>query len=310
MPPDRGLANKKSAGVKGKRVCLTYLLATNADGSEKLPPLIIGKAKRPQAFGNKTGEQLGFHYWYNTKAWMTAVLYQEWLQQWDRKLGERRRKIVLLQDNFSGHIIPDDLQNIHVLNFKPNLTVHVQPMDQGIIRCFKAHYRKKYFQLAVGRYEASITPSEIYDINQLEAMRLADIAWHEVDTTAIRNCWQKARILPNMDPSAPAQPTIPISSLLHTPSHNQDPITAAENALRDALDDLEATGALQSRNRMDIETLLHQPNPLFRSHHYFTPLPTIRIPSQQLRMHSEMPLTTWKQLVHFKAGTGWTSSPY
>jgi len=79
MPPDQGLANKKSAGVKGKRVRLTYLLATNADGSEKLPPLIIGKAKRPQAFGNKTGEQLGFHYQYNTKAWMTAVLYQEWL---------------------------------------------------------------------------------------------------------------------------------------------------------------------------------------------------------------------------------------
>jgi len=119
-------------------------------------------------------------------------------------------------------------------------------MDQGIIRCFKAHYRKKYFQLAVGRYEASITPSEIYDINQLEAMQLADITWHEVDTTAIRNCWQKARILPNMDPSAPAQPTIPISS-------------AAENALRDALDDLEATGALQSRNRMDIESLLNAP---------------------------------------------------
>jgi len=57
-------------------------------------------------------------------------------------------------------------------------------------------------------------------------------------------------------------------------------------------------------------TLLHQPNPLFRSHHYFTPLPTIRIPSQQLRMHSEMPLTTWKQLAHFKAGTGWTSRPF
>jgi hypothetical protein len=43
-----------------------------------------------------------------------------------------------------------------------------------------------------------------------------------------------------------------ISSPLHTPSHDQDPIAATENELRRALDDLEATGVLQSKNRMDI----------------------------------------------------------
>jgi hypothetical protein len=30
-------------------------------------------------------------------------------------------------------------------------------------------------------------------------MCLADFAWHEVDTTIIRNCLHKAKILPNMD---------------------------------------------------------------------------------------------------------------
>lgn len=143
MPPDQGLADKKTSGVKGTKVRLTYLMVLNADGSEKLLPLIIGKAKKPRAFNNKTGAQLGFYYRNNAKAWMTADIYQEWLQQWDHKLRARNHNIILLQDNFSGHIIPDGLHNIHVVNFKPNLTAHVQPLDQGIIRCFKAHCRER-----------------------------------------------------------------------------------------------------------------------------------------------------------------------
>jgi hypothetical protein len=60
-----------------------------------------------------------------------------------------------------------------------------------------------------------------------------------------------------MDSSVSAQPVIPISSLLHTPSHNQDPFVATENKLRYALDNLKATGILQGTNRMDIKALLN-----------------------------------------------------
>jgi len=260
MPPDRGLSDKKTSGVKGSKVRLTYLMVSNADGSEKLPPLIIGKAKKPRAFGNKSGMQHGFHYRNNAKAWMTADIYREWLQQWNHDLGTRRRKIVLLQDNFSGHIVPDGLQNIRVINFKPNLTAHVQPLDQGIISSFKSHYRSNYVKHAIDRYDTDITPSHIYNINQLEAMQLARIAWHEVDTTTIRNCWLKAGILPTMDTSgSPTQPAVPISSLLCTPPPYQDPIAMARDKLRSALDDLEATGLLQSKNRMDIDDFLDPP---------------------------------------------------
>ena len=187
---------------------------------------------------------------------MTCTLYQEWLREWDHKLGARNRKILLLQDNFSGHIVPDDLQNIRVENFQPNLTAHVQPMDQGIIRCFKSHYRAKYIERAIHRYDAGITAAEIYDINQLQAMRLANMAWDEVDTTTIQRCWHKAAILPTMD-LPPAQPTIPISSLLDITDCNQDPIANAEQKLIRALDNLMATGVLQPSNRMDIEALVN-----------------------------------------------------
>jgi hypothetical protein len=261
MPPDRGLADKKSAGVKGNKTRLTYAFTSNADGSEKLPPLIIGKANKPRAFRGKTGMQLGFYYRNNAKAWMTSSLYQEWIQGWDQELKAKNRKVLLLQDNFSAHIVPDNLQNIRIENFGPNLTAHVQPMDQGIIRCFKAHYRGKFIERAIDRYDTGITPSEIYDIDQLQAMRLADAAWREVDTTTIRHCWRKAVILPDMDSPVVAPPTVPISSLLNVEeSGGQDPIVEAERRVEGALDELVSTGALQACNRMDISELLNPMN--------------------------------------------------
>ncbi|KIL66716.1 hypothetical protein M378DRAFT_74681 [Amanita muscaria Koide BX008] len=267
LPPDRGLANKKHSGVKGKKVRLTYALTMNANGSERLEPLIIGKACKPRAFKNKTGDDLGFYYRNNAKAWMTTGLYQEWLRDWDRKLVDR--KILLLQDNFSGHKVPDGLENIRVENFRANLTAHIQPADQGIIRCFKAHYRARYINCSINRYDRGITPAEIYDINQLSAMRIAAAAWRNVDATTIQHCWRKSDILPDnflRSQSSPGQPSILISALVnnhtaesytHAVQTVDDPVTVVEQAVVIALDGLTERGPLHRSNRMDIESLLN-----------------------------------------------------
>ena len=83
MAPNKGLLDHKQSGVKGKKNRLMYAFTLNADGSEKLWPFIIGKAAWPQAFNKKTGKQLEFYYQNNAKAWITAHLYQDWIQQWD-----------------------------------------------------------------------------------------------------------------------------------------------------------------------------------------------------------------------------------
>lgn len=155
-----------------------------------------------------------------------------------------------MQDNFSEHIIPETLTNIWVINLRPNLTVHIQPNDQGIIHCFKAKYCVQFIQCAIDLYESGMTPSQIYEIDQLKAMQLANDAWNEVDTMTIRNCWQKAQILPNTngllisESASYIQPSLPISSLIHTTEPCNNPIMQAEKAVHEALDDLEATRAL------------------------------------------------------------------
>ena len=159
--------------------------------------------------------------------------------------------------DFFIDVVPPNLQCIKVENFKPNLTAHIQPNDQGIIWCFKAHYRSRFIQRAINLYDKGITPSKIYDINQLQAMRIADAAWRDVDSTTIRNCWHKAQILPEVHPSPLTPLTIPISTLVHDSTSQMDPITHVEKQVEFALDDLVSRGVLQQQNRMDIKTLLN-----------------------------------------------------
>lgn len=149
MPPDRSLSDKKHSGVKGNKVHLTFALTSNADGSVKKEAFIIRKAKKPHAFDGKSGEQLGFYYRNNSKAWMTGTLYGEWIKKWDDELQHVGHKILLLQDNCTGHMIPEGLINIRIENFSTNSTPHVQPMDAGIIQCFKAHYCVWYIHRAI-----------------------------------------------------------------------------------------------------------------------------------------------------------------
>lgn len=60
-------------------------------------------------------------------------------------------------------------------------------MDAGVICCFKAHFRRFTTQRALDRYDEGITPGQIYDIDQLQAMQLADLAWDEVTKDTIAN---------------------------------------------------------------------------------------------------------------------------
>ena len=134
--------------------------------------------------------------------------------------------------------------NISVENFEPNLTSHVQPNDASIIHCFKAHYCAKFIARAIDWYDNEVVPSKIYDINQLEVMRLVDFAWNQVDMTTIWNCWRKSGILPDNTNTSEtlAPPLIPITSLLSSPAP-PDPTTCAEKDIADLLAELEKRGA-------------------------------------------------------------------
>lgn len=91
-------------------------------------------------------------------------------------------------------------------------------MDQSIIKCFKTYYHTLYIECTIDQYNSSVTPSEIYDINQLKAMQLAKTAWNEIDTITIRYCWYKAGIFSDINQPA-AQSLILFTALLNADSN-------------------------------------------------------------------------------------------
>ncbi|KNF04227.1 hypothetical protein PSTG_02577 [Puccinia striiformis f. sp. tritici PST-78] len=125
MPPDVGLAFK----------------ATH--GREETTSLHWG-VKETQCFKGHTADYYNYQYAHNSTAWMTAKNFQRWLMSWNSKLKEEDRNVLLLLDNFRGHTLPEGgVSNIRVEFFSPNLTSRVQPLDAGIIKCFKSYYQKK-----------------------------------------------------------------------------------------------------------------------------------------------------------------------
>lgn len=76
-PPDRGMATHKISGKKKDKSRMTIAFACNATGTEKLPPVFIGKSAKPRCFQKKSGKELGFYYRNNKKAWMTSALFEE-----------------------------------------------------------------------------------------------------------------------------------------------------------------------------------------------------------------------------------------
>ena len=51
------------------------------------------------------------------------------------------RHVLLLLDNFSGHCVEYSPTNIELIFLPPNSTSKVQPLDGGIIKAFKAHFK-------------------------------------------------------------------------------------------------------------------------------------------------------------------------
>jgi hypothetical protein len=119
-------------------------------------------------------------------------LHFRWIIEWDLELKLKNRQIALTLDNFSGHTIQYQPKNITLLYFEPGLTLYIQPLDAGIIRSFKAHYRRQLCLHAIQQDDAE--ERDIYKTDLLQAMLMAERAWKSVSPTTIKNCWDHTEI--------------------------------------------------------------------------------------------------------------------
>lgn len=197
--PIRSLSTRQLPGRKREKARISALFCCNADGSEKLAPWFIGTAKNPHAFraAGVNIQNLDLIWKSNQKAWITSQIFTEFLQWFDRQMSGR--KVILLMDNFSAHqaamakIITSgfDLQNTLIVWLPSNSTSQYQPLDQGIINCWKTHWKRYWVHYILQEFEAGQNPMETMDI--LKAICWGLRSWrYDVSTKTIENCFKKA----------------------------------------------------------------------------------------------------------------------
>ncbi|KAL4103570.1 hypothetical protein QTP88_018931 [Uroleucon formosanum] len=191
--PDRTLTFKGDTchGGKKSKERVTVMVGANMTGTEKLKLLVIGKSKQPRCFKKKNMQSLPVTYAYNKKAWMLSTIYESWIFDLDKRFFNDKRKVLLFVDNCSAHpkTLLHELKAILVVFLPPNMTSKLQPMDQGIIKNIKHHYRKSIMQKNLRKMDSGI---EIDDINLLESIELLHKSWRAVTQSTIVNCYHKA----------------------------------------------------------------------------------------------------------------------
>ena len=89
------------------------------------------------------------------------------------------------------------LSNTNVIFLPPKTTSWVQPLDQGIIRSFKAIYRKYHIRWIISMLDSAVVENASKARPTMRnAIEWARTAWNELSISTVKNCWNHAKILP------------------------------------------------------------------------------------------------------------------
>ncbi|RHY27848.1 hypothetical protein DYB32_006490 [Aphanomyces invadans] len=181
--PRTTIADQPRSGQKQDKNRISVALATNADGTDKLEPMFIGKAKKPRCFGGLTSREVGLLYHSNRKAWTTMTLFSEWLSNFNSRMASEERFFLLILGNASSHNPLDvNLTNVRLLMLPPNTTAFLQPMGAGTIASFKRHYKRHQLDHVIEVIEGntSVVDSDqknLYAVDVPTAMNWSVAAW-------------------------------------------------------------------------------------------------------------------------------------
>lgn len=228
MLPEKTLVRSQEKTAPGRKINkerVTFLACCNADGSQKLKLLVIGKAKNPRAFKNVN---IPVEYKSSANAWMTTAIFLDWFHHsFIRQVKSHLRSLnlperaLLIVDNALSHGTIEELTSedgqFTTLFLPPNCTALLQPMDQNAIRLTKLFYRKSLLAHILSNNEENLVRL-LKSINLKDAVCLLCNSWEKVSPEVLKKCWHKIMAYvadTNPDTEYDAEDLIPLSELRH-----------------------------------------------------------------------------------------------
>ncbi|KFD66378.1 hypothetical protein M514_21408 [Trichuris suis] len=187
-------------GVKVRKDRVTLIMCGNAAG-HMLKPGLIHKSPDPRSLKNENKNLLPVFWMHHPKSWMTKALFSQWFQQCFVPQAKQfllslgmEFKVLLLLDNAGGHHADVHSEGVQIQLLPPNTTSLIQPMDQGVIRAFKALYTK----ISLQRIVNAMDPDENFTLKGywLEfsisaCLSVIQSALGEMKKETLNTCWKK-----------------------------------------------------------------------------------------------------------------------
>lgn len=209
-PPSVTLNGGGPMGMREKdRVTLGFCV--NISGKERLKMIFIHHTARPKCFPDAFDPNLFVHYYSNSNAWMNADVFTHWVTGENRRMAERERKILILLDNAASHNIEGMqktqigefdalvLSNVTLLFFPANVTLVVQPLDQGVFAALKLRYKRKLVAWTLSQCVSSaqcVAAETVLELDLLQCLIWLVSTWNDLDAEIVRNAWRVADIFP------------------------------------------------------------------------------------------------------------------
>nr|XP_034983735.1 tigger transposable element-derived protein 1-like [Zootoca vivipara] len=198
----------KLPGHKPMKDCLTLLFWANASGDLKIKPMLVYQSENPRAFKKHkvNKDQLSVLWRSNAKAWVTHVLFVDWV---NLAFGPAVKqylldndlplKAVLLMDNAPVHPpgLEEDLSKdfcfIKIMSLLPNTTPLLQPMDQQAIANFKKLYTNELFRRCfevTDRTNLTLRDFWRKHFDIASCVKMITMAWDGISQRILNSTWR------------------------------------------------------------------------------------------------------------------------
>ncbi|KAH9379996.1 hypothetical protein HPB48_001391 [Haemaphysalis longicornis] len=142
-----------------------------------------------------------------------------------RTYEQQKRKVLMCVDNFGAHGPISNMQAIILELSPPNTTSVSQPMDQGVIKNLKLHYRSPLLNCVL----LCADRDKSYAVDGLTAVSILSDSWRAATQDTIRNCFRHAGFVVGSEYEG--------SHTVPNPTTEMPPAAAS-----DIFDDLRASG--------------------------------------------------------------------